>query len=212
MREILTAPLLVVLLATLVAAGCGETIGEPTPTTAPTATVDAGAGTPAATPEVEIPKLIAPFELTTVEWPTEHAAAVAIINDMPETIADLTLEHRGGEADPDDLRIRYTAPEAADSLRLAVINLTTGDFFPPNWTPNDIVAYQIFSEDTREAGQDDEVVWSFVTTTENGVDLFGLLWGAAESATIFSAAATTEELLEELVIATVSAASEEETE
>lgn len=210
MREILTAPLLVVLLAMLVAAGCGETIGEPTPTTAPTATVDAGAGTPAATPEVEIPALIAPFELTSVEWPAAQAEALAILAAMPENIGEMTLVSEAVQPDADERRILYTASEPEDELRLAVFNLTTGNFYPPNWTPTDIVAYQIVSEDTREAGQEGEVVWSFITTTENGLDLFGLLWGAAESATIFSAWATSEELLEELVVATVSAAKEEE--
>jgi len=210
MRDHLTAPVLVVLLAMLAAAGCGETVGSPTPTTAPTATVDAGVGTPAATPEVEIPALIAPFELTSVEWPIVQAEAVAILDSMPASIAGFSLAVGAPQPDLDERHVRYTSTETEDLLRLAAFNLTSGDVFPPNWTPADIVAYQIVSEDTREAGREGDVVWSFITTTESGRDLFGLLWGAADGKTLFSAVATTEELLEELVVATVDTAQADE--
>ena len=210
MRDILAAPVLIVALGMLAAAGCGETVGSPTPTIAPTATVDAGQGTPAATPEVEIPVLIAPFELTSVGWPIVQAEAITILDAMPENIGGMSLVAGAPEPTLSERRIRYTSAETEDLLQLVAFDLTSGDFFPPNWTPADIVAHQIISEDTREAGREGDVVWSFITTTESGRDLFGLLWGAADGKTLFSAVATTEELLEELVVATVDAAQPDE--
>ncbi len=163
----------------------------------------------AAPTPVPIPQNQAPMALASVEWPTDRDGIEALAAAMPEELNGLERRLLGIAVETDRISVSYGPLDEFDHPGLTIIDLTSGSFFPPDWTATDLIAYQISSDDAIDVGQDSGVVWATENVTVQGVPTLAIRWAPAESTWIFSISAGDENSLELLVAAAITAAGSE---
>ena len=165
-----------------------------------------------------LPEGAAPAGLGTVPLPGESDDIVAIFERLPPIVADKTRTRKFDENGPD----RYSAGYGEDpsghgpSVQIKAIDVSTGDFFPPDSTAGTVVALfaQGFDWDVLSAGRDDNLAWAHYTTraTTNDVtyQFYAMVWGRISSPWIFTAQAITSEDVFTMVSTFVAVAEEVE--
>ena len=172
------------------------------------------------TPAPSLPAATAPLDLGTVTLPDDDEGVAALFERLPAAVAG---EPRAN--DPDRQTDRVIAsygtvdPDFGPPLFLQVLDFTTGDFFPREFTAGDFVASAAGTSDydTVAFGQDGTLAWIQAETTAGVAGnkpgtptvsrtIYTLAWGEARSSRLFTAAAFSPEGLDALVSAFVMAA------
>jgi hypothetical protein len=97
------------------------------------------------------------------------------------------------------------------SVRLQVIDLRKGGFFPTNWTGGQVVGV-IAAKTIMDAGQDGDLFWLrdemavSVPGSTDQVVIYVVTWGRIDSPWLFSVQGDTSESRDELLMAVVTAA------
>jgi hypothetical protein len=169
-----------------------------------------------------LPEAAAPGGLEKVTLPDKADGILALIKRLPTEVAGKVRSSHFDLIGPD----RYTAiygetfPETCSSLGFQALDVSTGDFYPPDWTAEHVIAGFALSADWEvlAAGQDGILFWvRYYTTCSIGLrddpsrglfPLLTMMWGHAASPWVFSVQAGTPEELDELVAAVVAAAKE----
>jgi hypothetical protein len=159
----------------------------------------------------------APGELATVLLPETERAVNTLIQQLPPAVAG---HQRVGAVRPamsgavvvgygEDRRI---ADVPNPFLRLQVIDLRKGDFFPTNWTGGQVVGFIAQAKTARDAGRDGDLFWLRDETavrvpgsTDQAV-IYGVTWGRIDSPWLFSVQGDTSDSRDALLMAVVAAA------
>jgi hypothetical protein len=97
-------------------------------------------------------------------------------------------------------------------LRLQVIDLRKGDFFPTNWTGGHVVGVIAQAKTAMDAGRDGDLFWlrdetgQSVPGSTDQVVIYGITWGRIDSPWLFSVQGDTSESRDALLMAVVAAA------
>jgi len=178
-------------------------------------------GPPSAAQEIPPPDLQgfptapAPDELATVALPDTVSAVTALFEQLPAAVAGHTRLPQIDRVSPERLSVGYGEDRRISGgstalLWLLAIDLTRGDFFPPNWTGGQVVAYM--ARQAVEAGRDGSLFWVRNETSMNVPGsaeqflVYGMLWGRVDSSWMFSVQADTRESRDALLTAFVAAA------
>ena len=135
---------------------------------------------------------------------------------LPTEVAGQARSPHFNLTGPDRYTVLYgeSWPENCSPLRLQALDVSTGDFFPRNWTAGDVITMQTRGAGSQvvAAGRDSALVWiQSNTTCSIGSSrvvspVFTLSWGNAAGPWVFSVQANTPEELDALVAAVVAAA------
>ena len=202
-----------------IAVGCGADSSDPTPEPAPLPSLTAAPeeqGGLAGPDPLSLPKSPAPLGLGSVELPDDAESILTLFRQMPD---ELTGRQRAPQQDQTGPG-RYTAayeqlPEnGCSSVRIQVQDLSTGDFFPADWTADMLVAWWTLATDWEvdDVGRDGDLFWVRWNTTCSSAPtpqtypVSSLTWGQAGSRWVFSATATDFDGVAALVAAFLSAA------
>lgn len=97
-------------------------------------------------------------------------------------------------------------------LRLQVIDLRKGGFFPTNWTGGQVVGVIAQAKAAMDAGRDGDLFWLLDETVESApgstdqVVTYGVTWGRIDSPWLFLVQGDTTEGRDALLMAVVAAA------
>jgi hypothetical protein len=74
---------------------------------------------------------------------------------------------------------------------LQVVDLRKGDFFPPNWTGGQVVAFMAQGKTVKDAGRDGDLLWlrderAMSEPGSTGQVVYGITWGRVDSPWLFS--------------------------
>jgi len=211
------SPLIVTMavLSLVVSVACG---GESKPTPSPTATFAPSPTTSPAvvvrersslTPDQEalLPEVSAPAGLGTVAWPNNFQESSALLGRLPSEFAGHRIKARFEESKLGVFSTTYEEdPETPHTVMgVTVLDLTKGDFFPPDTNAGQFVALYAQSSDWEvvAAGREGDLAW--VQWKTGGI--YMMHWGNAPSSIVFQAMANDLRVLMALVEAMVSAAS-----
>ena len=174
-----------------------------------------------ATPAATLPAAPAPGGLGRVQLPADRADIAALFARLPEAVAGETRAETDADASADRLIVAYGAvdPAFGPPLTLQALDLSSGDFFPVDFTAGAFVATVADVPDygADAFGREGDLVWVRATTT-GGVagdrrgtptitrPLFTLGWGNATSPWLFGATAFTPDGLDALIDAFVATA------
>ncbi len=176
---------------------------------------------PEATPAVALPEAPAPGGLGRVQLPADRADITALFGRLPETIAGEPRAETDRRGPTDRLVVAYGAddPVLGPQLTLQALDLSSGAFFPADFTAGIFVASVASVPDYRidAFGRDGDLVWVRASTTVSGEGdrpgtpissrpLLTLSWGNTTSPWLFSATAPTPDDLDALVDAFVATA------
>lgn len=157
-----------------------------------------GQASAAAPPDLRaMPPAAAPGELGSVVLPESARAVSALIARLPPAVAghQRTVALRPGITGSvvvgyGEDRRRPDVPGAV--LRLQVIDLRNGDFFPTNWSGGDVVGFMAQTKPGIDAGREGDLLWMRDQSTialpgspEQTV-VYGLAWGRIGSPWLFS--------------------------
>jgi hypothetical protein len=162
------------------------------------------------------PMAPAPADLATTVFPETADAISALIEWLPPAVAghqrspqlDLLRPERVVIGYGDDRRI----PGVPNPyVRLQVIDLGVGDFFPTSWTGGQVVGYLAQARAAKDAGRDGDLLWLRDETPVNvpgstGQFIYGVMWGRIDSPWLFSVQGDTRESRDALLMAVVAAA------
>lgn len=179
----------------------------------------------ATTPETGLPLANAPLGIGAVAWPSAKADVSALLSRLPPVVAG---EQRGDRRGTDQQGDRYSAVYGDDAMGLGpplaiqVVDVSTGDFWPADWTAERVVLALASGADwmVEAAGRDGDLVWiRWQTTVAMEGDrsktpaasrsLYTLSWGQIGMPWLFSAAGDTPARLDALVAAFVTVAAAE---
>ncbi len=174
----------------------------------------------ASTPDPQLPARTAPLGLGAVTLPDDAAGIAELFARLPTAVAN---EPR--TSPPEDEADRITAnygaatPDFGPPLSLHVLDFTSGDFFPRDFTVADFVASAAGTSDYDAVafGQDGTLAWvraetmAGVAGNKPGTPTISrtistLAWGEVTRSWLFGAAAFSPEGLDALVSAFVKAA------
>jgi len=182
----------------------------PSPTPSPTAT---SAPSPTPSPTVTqldfdlLPEASAPAGLGTVAWPNNFQESSALFGRLPSEIAGHRIKARFEQSKLGAFSTTYEyGPEVPNKvIGVTVLDLTKGDFFPPDTNAGQFVALYAQSSDWEvvAAGREGDLAW--VQWKTGGI--YMMHWGNAPSSIVFQAMANDLSVLMALVEAMVSAAS-----
>ena len=131
--------------------------------------------------------------VASLQLPATPEGIVALLSQLPSEIAGKQRNASSEAASPD----RYTAEygEARGGvgppLRLVVLNVATGDFFPKDWTGARMVDEMAKGGDweVTGSGKDGSVAWVRYVTTESGggasFDVYAIHWAQGDSPWVF---------------------------
>ncbi len=174
-----------------------------------------------ATPAATLPDAPAPGGLGRVQLPADRAAIAALFARLPETVAGEPRTETDAGASADRLIVAYGVvdPAFGPPLTLQALDLSSGDFYPVDFTAGAFVAAVADVPDygTDAVGREGDLVWVRATTTVSVAGdrpgtptitrpIFTLRWGNATSPWLFGAAASTPEELDALIGAFVATA------
>lgn len=176
--------------------------------------------TQASTPAPLLPAATAPLNLGTVTLPDNEEGVSALFGRLPATVAgEPRADYLDGQTDR--VIAAYGTVDLAfgPPLSLQVLDFTTGDFFPREFTAGEFVASAAGTSDydTVAFGQDDTLAWIQAETTAGVAGnmpgtptisrrIYTLAWGEATGSRLFTAAAFSPEGLAALISAFVMAA------
>jgi len=164
------------------------------------------------------PTAPAPGGLATVLLPETERTVSALIQRLPPAVAG---HQRVASVRPaiagavvvgygEDRRI---ADVPNPVLRLQVIDLRKGDFFPINWTGGQVVGFIAQAKTAMDAGRDGDLFWLRDETaavsapgSTDQVVIYGVTWGRIDSPWLFSVQGDTSESRDALLRAVVAAA------
>ncbi len=173
------------------------------------------------TPAATLPTVPAPGGLGRTPLPADATEIAALFARLPGTVAGETRVEVDGSASEDRLIVAYgpVDPAFGPALSLQALDLSSGDFFPEDFTAGAFVASVVGVPDfgAEAFGRDGDLVWVRATTAAGvagdrpGIPtvtrpIYTLSWGNAASPWLFGAAASTPEGLEALVDAFVATA------
>lgn len=164
-----------------------------------------------------VPTAPAPGELATVLLPETEGAVSALIQRLPPAVAghprsSAVLAARPGAIVAGYGEDRQIADVGNFILRLMVIDLRKGDFFPTNWTGGQVVGFIAQAKATMDAGRDGDLFWLRDETAESvpgstdQVVTYGVTWGRIDSPWFFLVQGNTSESRDALLMAVVAAA------
>lgn len=199
MRSILPAAILLVL-----ASGHGATPGA------------RAAAQTVPPPDVQgVPAAQAPDDLGLIQLPDTAGAVANLFKQLPAQVAGHARGRQFDRVSPQGVEAGYGEEAPINSLRrpllyLRAVNLTIPDFFPPNWTGGEVVAFMAGKE-AADAGRDGALFWMRNETAPSPPGStepvrHGMLWGRVDSSWLFSVQADTPEHRDALVRAFVATA------
>ena len=178
--------------------------------------------TPGAMASVEdVPQRAAPAGLGAVALPVDESGIAALFERLPATIAGEERAEDAVGGDDDRLVVAYGADFAGLGPPLAIqaIDLTSGDFWPADWTAELVVLALASGADwsVDGVGRDGDLVWIRWQTVASIADdrtstpavsrtLYSVNWGRIGEPWLFGAAADTPERLDAVIAAFVNAA------
>ena len=220
-------------LAALVVVGLACGAGKPLSSEGPGATVSpppASANevqppSPAAQPDpLSLPEAAVPMHLGAVTLPDDADAIVSLFSRLPRVLVGRERTPRLDEAGPSRFTAAYgQLPEdGCTSVRVQAQDLSSGEFFPADWTADRFVAWWGLGAD-REVeglGRDDDLFWVRWSTTcssalvpravqstppPRSFPVSTLTWGKAGSRWVFSIVAGSLDGQDEMAAAFVDA-------
>lgn len=155
-----------------------------------------------------------PFGLHTVAWPDNVDAIEALLAALPDTLNG--LPRWDGRSSDGLYEVGYGSPDDSGSPRLAIIDLTTGTYYPNFWTVNDLIASRFMSHTGISSGFYAGLSWAeedlFQTGRQDAIyphtPLHALHWGHDPATWLFSAYASDKATLDQLIELVVAAGSE----
>ena len=193
----------------VLAAACGDDDGSGTPTEA-----TEGVNGVTAPDPMSLPEAVAPRRLGEVGLPDQPDDITALFDRLP---SELIGRQRMDESPGTELEINAsygnTEPVGCGTVGLQAMNVSTGEFFPPDWTAETFIAFFTAGADwnVEAFGRDGELFWVVWDTTcsdagRAGEDsIYTASWGQAGSPWVFGASAGDPEGRDELTAAFVTA-------
>jgi hypothetical protein len=159
----------------------------------------------------------APGELASVLLPATEATVSALIERLPPAVAGHQRSPAVRPAITGSVVVGYgedrrIADVPSPVLRLQVIDLRNGDFFPTNWTGGQVVGFIAQAKTGVDGGRDGDLFWMRDETrvsapgSPDQVVTYGITWGAIDSPWLFSVQGDTRESRDALLMAVVAAA------
>jgi hypothetical protein len=205
----------------LVASGLGGGVARLLADTGSAATppvAQSPATTTAPPPDLQaFPAAPAPGELATVLLPETERTVSALIQRLPLAVAG----HQQSSAVRPSISGAVVVGYGEDRrrpgitnpfLRLQVIDLRKGDFFPTNWTAGQVVGFMAQAKRAMDAGRDGDLFWLRDETAESvpgstdQIVTYGVTWGRIDSPWLFSIQGDTSESRDALLTAVVAIA------
>jgi hypothetical protein len=163
------------------------------------------------------PTAPAPGELATVLFPETERTVSALIQRLPPAVAGYQRSIAVRPAIEGAVVVGYgedrrIADVPNPFLRLQVIDLRKGGFFPTNWTGGQVVGFIAQAKTAMDAGRDGDLFWLRDETTVSApgstdqVVKYGITWGRIDSPWLFSVQGDTSEGRDALLMAVVAAA------
>ena len=163
-----------------------------------------------------LPEALAPEGLGGVTLPGDVDGIVAVFAQLPPQVAGQPRSTRFDDRGPSEYSasFRDAGAEGCSPLRLQARDVSSGEFYPVNWTAEVFISWWTLGADWEvdAAGREGDLFWVQWNTTcssEPAPEVFpvvSLLWGNAGSPWVFSAQADTPEDLNALTAAFVAAA------
>jgi hypothetical protein len=185
-------------------------------TTPPVA--QSSATTTAPPPDLQaFPTAPAPGELATVLFPETERTVSALIQRLPLAVAG----HQQSSAVRPSISGAVVVGYGEDRrrpgitnpfLRLQVIDLRRGDFFPTSWSAGQVVGFMAQAKRAMDAGRDGDLFWLRDETAESvpgstdQIVTYGVTWGRIDSPWLFSIQGDTSESRDALLTAIVAIA------
>jgi hypothetical protein len=164
------------------------------------------------------PTAPAPGELATVPLPETERTVSALIQRLPPAVAGHQRVASDRPAIAGAVVVGYgedrrIADVPNPFLRLQVIDLRKGDFFPTNWTGGQVVGFIAQAKTAMDAGRDGDLFWLrdetaavSVPGSTDQVVIYGVTWGRIDSPWLFSVQGDTSDNRDALLMAVVAAA------
>jgi len=174
--------------------------------------------TPTALPDLQaFPTAPAPGELATVLLPETEPTVSALIQRLPLAVAGHQQSSAVRPSIPGAVVVGYGEDRRRPGitnpfLRLQVIDLRKGDFFPTNWSAGQVVGFMAQAKRAMDAGRDGDLFWLRDETAESvpgsteQIVTYGVTWGRIDSPWLFSIQGDTSESRDALLTALVAIA------
>ena len=187
--------LALILAATVSCDGTAPAPTLPAATAAPSGSTMGDRGFSAQDP-MSMPEGTGPPGLKSINLPQDHDSIIALFDRLP---SELLGRHRADviqTTSPDRINASYgkTAPLGCGMVGLQAMDVSTGDFYPPGWTAEKVIALLASGVDwTHEGfGRDGELYWvnsqTFCSTGSSLEDSLDITtWGIAGGPWVFSA-------------------------
>lgn len=172
---------------------------------------------PAPTPDVSgVPEAEAPQDLASIALPDDEEGILAIVERLPNVVAGYARTPQFDQRTFDRIIAGYgenprTTPAVAPQVGFQAVDVTTGDFFPPNWRAEHVID-TLATQGALERGRDGDLHWMLLETTVTPADsdesysVYSLTWGNDGGRWLFSASAEDPAEVESLVAAFVAVA------
>lgn len=203
---------------------CGGTTPAPTlpavtaatPTSLGSAQGDSTQGDRGFTPQdpMSMPEGTGPPGLNSINSLQDNDSIMALFERLPSSLLGRNRADEIQASPPAKINASYgkTKPLGCGMVGLQAMDVSTGDFYPPGWTAEKVIALLASGEDSTdgEFGRDGELFWlnlqTFCSTGSSLKDSLDITtWGVAGSPWVFSATAQDIEGRDELVAAFVAA-------
>ena len=163
---------------------------------------------------MSMPEGAEPVGLKGIKLPPDNDSIMALFDRLPPTLLGRQRADEIPAASPARINASYgtTAPLGCGMVGLQAIDVSTGEFYPPGWTAEKVIALLASGADTTAGGfgRDGELFWvnlqTFCSTGSSLKDSLDITtWGVAGSPWVFSATAQDIADRDELVAAFVAA-------
>ena len=171
---------------------------------------------------LSLPEATAPMGLGDVELPEDADSIVSLFNRLPRELTGRERTPRLDETGPSRFTsvYRQLPEDGCSSVRIQADDLSSGGFFPADWTADRFVAWLGLRADgdVKDLGRDGDLFWVRGNTTcrsalspratqsapsPQSYPVSSLTWGKAGSRWVFSIMAGSSEDLAELAAAAV---------
>jgi hypothetical protein len=146
---------------------------EPPPVTSIPTPPEAVATTPATEPPGEggftapdsssLPEAVAPLGLGDVDLPDNADSITALFNRLPPRLMDRERTMQSEAVTPAEISASYgiTQPVGCGRVGLQAMDVSTGDFYPPGWTTERVIAVFTTGADwnVEDFGRDRQLFW-----------------------------------------------------
>ncbi len=157
----------------------------------------------AAPDPLSLPEAAVPMDLGDVKLPEDADSIVSLFNRLPRELAGGERTPRLDETGPSRLTAAYgqLPKDGCSSVRLQVEGLSSGEFFPADWTADRLVAWWGLGadRDLEDLGRYGDLFWVRWDTTcrsapsTQSYPVSTLTWGKAGSRWVFSIVAGSSE-------------------